>query len=287
MFIVDSQVHLWEEETPDRPWPKGARDRIKLTGHRTEAFTCEEALRKMDEAGVARLLIVPPSWEGDRLDYAVRTAEKHPDRFGVMARVPQNKPEEGKAMMRDWKDIPGIKGARLTFHRKGVDMEWMVDGTADWYWPLAEELGIKTMLAVPTWKAEVGAIAKRHPGLKLIIDNMGILAGTADEAIAPWVASTAALSEHPNVHVKLSAVPCYTTDVYPFRNVTRYVREMVDRMGPERCFWGSDLTRLFGRGLDYTKAIEHFTKHMGLSEKDLEWIMGRGISECLEWAVPR
>ena len=39
MFIVDSQVHICKEETPDRPWIAGARDRMKLNGHRTEAFS--------------------------------------------------------------------------------------------------------------------------------------------------------------------------------------------------------------------------------------------------------
>lgn len=33
-------------------------------------------------------------------EYALESCEKYPDRFGIMARVPQNKPEEGKAMMR-------------------------------------------------------------------------------------------------------------------------------------------------------------------------------------------
>src|SRR5262249_15631193 len=51
MFIVDSQVHIWKEETPDRPWIPGARERMKLNGHRTEAFTYEECLELMDGAG--------------------------------------------------------------------------------------------------------------------------------------------------------------------------------------------------------------------------------------------
>ena len=55
----------------------------------------------MDDAGVDRVIIVPPSWEGDRIDYSLEAAEAHPDRFGIMARVPQNKPEKGKALMRE------------------------------------------------------------------------------------------------------------------------------------------------------------------------------------------
>ena len=54
MFIVDSQVHSWREETPDRPWVPGARERMRLNGHREEAFTYQECLKLMDEAGVNR-----------------------------------------------------------------------------------------------------------------------------------------------------------------------------------------------------------------------------------------
>ena len=54
MFIVDSQVRIWREETPDRPWIPGARERMRLDGHREEAFSYAECLALMDEAGVDR-----------------------------------------------------------------------------------------------------------------------------------------------------------------------------------------------------------------------------------------
>jgi predicted TIM-barrel fold metal-dependent hydrolase len=285
VFIVDSQVHIWKEETPDRPWVPGARERIRLNGHREEAFGYEECLQLMDEAGVDRAIIVPPSWEGDRIDYSLEACEKHPDRFGIMARVTLNKPEEGKAQLREYVTIPSVKGVRLTFHRP-IDRNWMIDGTADWFWPFAEELGVRAMVHAPIWKAELGQIAERHPGLRLIIDHMGILARSVDDAIDYWVQETADLHVHPNVYVKVSAVPGYSTKPYPYENINKYVVALIDKMGPERCFWGTDLTRLTGHGLTYKDLIEHFTKHMGLSDQALEYVMGRGICECLDWPIP-
>jgi len=58
VFIVDSQVHIWKEETPDRPWIKGARERMRLNGHREAAFTYTECVALMDSAGVDRALIL-------------------------------------------------------------------------------------------------------------------------------------------------------------------------------------------------------------------------------------
>jgi predicted TIM-barrel fold metal-dependent hydrolase len=285
VFIVDSQIHIWKEESPDRPWVPGARERLRQNGHREEPFTYQECLFLMDEAGVDRALIVPPSWEGDRIDYALEACEAHPDRFGVMARIPQNKPAEGAAMLRDFAQNPLVKGVRLTFHRP-IDRNWMIDGTNDWYWPLAEELGLPTMVHAPMWKAELGQIAARHPGLNIIIDHMGILAHSVDDAIGFWVQETADLHVHPNIAVKVSYVPGHSTQPFPNLNIAGYVRALVDKMGPERCFWGTDLSRIVNHGLTYTATIEQFTKHFPFTPEELEWIMGRGISECLNWPGP-
>jgi hypothetical protein len=65
------------------------------------------------------------------------------------------------------------------------------------------------------------------------------------------------------------------------------VLSLIAKMGPERCFWGTDLTRLTEtKGINYKQAIEHFTKHLGLNENQLEWIMGKGICQCLNWPIP-
>jgi predicted TIM-barrel fold metal-dependent hydrolase len=284
MFVVDTQIHIWKEETPDRPWVPGARERIRLNGHREEAFSYEEALELMDEAGVNRALILPPSWEGNRIDYALEACEAHPDRFGIMARVPQDNEVEGTAMLKDFAQNPYIKGTRLTFHRP-QDRNWMIDGTNDWYWPVAEELNVPTMVHAPIWKRELGEIAGKHPGLKIIIDHMGIMARCVDDAIGYWVAETADLAPHPNIYVKVSALPGYSTQPFPNKNIEKYVREMVDKMGPQRCFYGTDITRLLGHGITYTDTIEQFTKHYDFTPEELEWMMGRGISEVLNWPI--
>ena len=85
--IVDAQVHLWKAETPDRPWVPGMVPQLP------EPFTIEKLSPMMDEAGVDRVVIVPPSWEGDRVDYALEAAKRHPDRFAVMGRIPLKNPQ--------------------------------------------------------------------------------------------------------------------------------------------------------------------------------------------------
>src|SRR6516225_956794 len=110
VMIVDAQVHLWKANTPDRPW-----------------------LPMMDEAGVDRAVIVPPSWEGDRNDYALEAVRRYPTRFAIMGRIPVNDPSVGK-LLPDWKKQPGMVDIRLTFHPP--QWHWLTDGSVDWFWPL-------------------------------------------------------------------------------------------------------------------------------------------------------
>jgi len=285
MFIVDSQVHIWKAQSPQRPWVAHGRERMMSQGHKMEEFTYGECLRLMDEAGVKRVILVPPSWEGDRIDYALEACERHPDRFGIMARIPLDRPQEAKAMLRAWRGVPCIKGIRLSFNHP-VDGKWITDGTADWYWSYAEEHDIATMLNAPAWKRQIGDIASAHPRFKIILDHMGILTRTVDDAVRPWIAETIDLRRHANVYVKISALPAYSTQPFPYHNLSGCVRSLIDAFGPRRCFWGTDITRLMSRGLTYKNTVEHFTKYMTLTVQELDWVMGRALCECLNWPVP-
>jgi predicted TIM-barrel fold metal-dependent hydrolase len=75
--IVDAQVHLWLMNTPERPWPADGIGQA----HIPPPFSYYELLARMNEAGVDRVAIVPPSWEGYHNEYAMEAAKKWPHRF--------------------------------------------------------------------------------------------------------------------------------------------------------------------------------------------------------------
>ena len=90
-----------------------------------------------------------------------------------------------------------------------------------------------------------------------------------------------ALAGHPNVYVKVSALPCFSTAPYPFDNLREPLRRVIAAFGPRRSFWGSDITRVPAT-CSYRQVVTHFTEELDfLSADDLEWIMGRGLAECL------
>jgi predicted TIM-barrel fold metal-dependent hydrolase len=131
----------------------------------------------------------------------------------------------------------------------------------------------------------IGEIAARHPGLTLIVDHMGFARATMDEKALPAAERMAALARHPNVFVKVSALPCFSSEPYPFRNLTEPLRRVIEAFGPRRACWGSDITRV-PKSCSYRQTVTHFSETLDfLSADDLTWIMGRGLSECLRWPV--
>jgi predicted TIM-barrel fold metal-dependent hydrolase len=274
-IIVDSQVHLWKAESPDWPWVPGRKPQLP------EPFGIEKLVPLMDEAGVDRAVIVPPSWPGDRNDYGLEAARRYPDRFAVMGRIPLQDPGSAR-LLPAWKQQPGMLGLRATFMREQAAL--LTSGTADWLWPAAEQAGLPVMFLAPGNMKRFDAIAARHPGLTLIIDHMSLMQETAQEGRIPQaIDDVVALAKYPNVSVKLSSAPTYSFDPYPWRDMTEHLKRCFDAFGPQRCYWGTDLTNAYNKST-YRQRVTHFTEELPfLSEEDKDWVMGRAILQRLKW----
>lgn len=278
MIVTDSGLHIWQAPTPERPWnPERA--------HLKEPMGYADLRLRMAEAGVHRAILVPPSFAGGDPDYSLDAAAKYPAQFAVMGSIPLNKPK-GREILEDLMRRPGMLGVRLTFHHEW-DQSWISDGTADWFWPVAEKMKIPVMMNAPTVLKEVGQIAERYPTLRLIVDHMGRRKGMKDDKLGLGIAQTMELAKHPNVYVKLTSAPSCSTDNYPYRNIHPHLRLLIEAFGPRRCFWGTDLSSMLSRSsCTYPQAVTMFTEEMHfLSHEDLEWVMGRGLAECLPWPV--
>jgi L-fuconolactonase len=277
ILIVDTQAHIWAANTPERPWMEGMEKRA----HLPVPLDKDMLLKEMDMAGVTRAVLVPPSLDGDRNDLCLAAAAAHPDRFAVMGRLLIDRayaPQRLAEMARQ----KHLLGLRLTFHRDN-DRPLLTNGKADWLWPAAEQLGMKIMLHAPERLPIVAEIAARHPDLTLIVDHMGFARETMDEHAMEGAARLLQLAKYPNVSVKVSAAPCYSSQAYPFRNLHEPIRRIIDGFGPKRCFWGSDFSRL-PKGCTYRQAVTMFTEELKfLTGEDLEWVMGKAAMRCLGW----
>jgi len=267
MLIVDAQVHIWSGGKPTN------------ANHRqVERFTAEDLLKEMDEGGVNAALIHPPaSWDPNSNELAVEAARRHPDRLAILGNFPLDKPENRK-VVDTWKQRPGMLGLRFALlapHQQ----TWLTDGTMDWLWPAAERAGLPVALIGGNFVQAMGKIAERHPGLKLIVDHFG----RPDPA---WtnLSEVVALAKFPNIALKATGAPSYSSEPYPYRNIHANIRRLYDAFGPSRMFWGTDITRM---PCSWRQCVTMFTEELPwLKGRDLELVMGRAVCDWLGWTLP-
>ncbi len=277
MMICDAQVHVWGANTPERPWPAG-----RAEPHR-EPLGKEELLAEMKKAGVDRAILVPPSWEGDRNDLANDAASSHPQNFASMGRLDPDA-LNAREIIKDWKKQPGMLGVRFTFHTP-VLRQPLLDGKFDWVWGEMEKGGIPAMVLFHhEYMHLADKVAERYPGLKLVLDHLGLKSGkdVTEATNFATLDNVLALAKRPNVAAKVTAMPCYAADkTYPFKSVHPHIKRVFEAFGPKRTFWGTDWSRL---PCSYRQGVTMFTEEMPwLKGQDLEWVMGRGVCEWLDW----
>jgi predicted TIM-barrel fold metal-dependent hydrolase len=267
MQIVDAQVHIWSSGTP-------------LAPHRQVShYGKDELLREMADAGVDAALIHPPSWDPRSNEIAVEAARAHPNQFAILGFVPLDQPES-RALLDAWKSRPGMLGLRYALVRP-EQQNWHADGTMDWLWPAAERTGLPVALMANRFFPLLGQIAERHPALRLIIDHLGHTRGGKDDAAFSKNAELCALAKHPNIAVKATGAPGYSTAPYPYRNIHDHMHRIFDSFGPDRFFWGTDITRM---PCSYRQCVTMFTEELPwLAGRDLERVMGQAVCDWIGW----
>lgn len=270
--ITDAQVHVWADPTPERPWPD-----LGIEPQRVPALGADELLSRMDAAGVQRAVLVPPTWEGPRNDLALAAAAAHPGRFAIMGRVDPGAPAV-VASLAAWREQPGMLGIRLSINRgdTSAQLRAAVDSG---FFAEAQRAGVPLYLYMPRMHAEIDQVATAFPDLRITVDHLAL--DCADGPLPKAVAPLLPLARHANVAVKASALPCFVTEDYPYPQIVQAVYELVAAFGPNRVFWGSDLSRL---PCSYEQFIGLFLREMPqLTPEELSSIMGEGVSAWLNW----
>lgn len=274
MEIVDAQIHLWGVGLPSN-----------MAHWQVTSFRAAEAIAMMDEGGVDAAVIHPPAWDPNSTELAMDAVTTYPGRFAIIGAVDLGQPEaSGKAMER-WRDQTGMLGLRCMF-LEGEDRRRLHDGELDWFWSAAERFAIPvTTLATGSFDV-LGDIAARHPGLRLTIDHLGGKGGNTtlkDAAAMTHMPDLLKLAKLANVAVKVTGVPGYSGEAYPFPAMHTYVRQIFDAFGPDRTLWGTDISKM---PCSWSQCVTLFTEEMPwLAGDDLSRVMGGAIRDW--WGWPR
>jgi predicted TIM-barrel fold metal-dependent hydrolase len=280
MTTTDAQVHLWEADRPDRPWPPGAQANLP------EPMTAERFIPIMEEAGVDRAVIAPPWVAGFDPTYALECAARYPDRFAVSGRYDLDDPAS-PSMLPTWLDRPGMKAIRVGLYDPGLT-KWRASGALEALLAGAEQYGIPVLIfardGINGLDSEIG----RHPNLRAVIDHLNLVGAPPAEWPAR-IAELNALARFPNVAVKVSALPAYSQERYPFADLHEPIRQVHAAFGARRLMWGADQTVQMERGsATYSESVNLIREAMArqLPAGDIDWILGKTLAEWLNWPAP-
>lgn len=276
--IIDSQVHAYERDHPDRPWAGFLHGPAEVTG--------DDMVFAMDSVNVDGALLVSPfSMYRYDASYALEIYAKHPDRFGL---IKPFDPESATVSdeVDEWANTPGVVGARIMLTSRSLD---------------AGHIGLNEILAagarnglpvnVLCWGnlSLLGELASRHPEAQIVIDHAGLTQPFEPPAPAdPFreVANVVALAAHDNVAIKISGVCTLSHEPFPFNDIWQPLSEIFDGFGIERCMWGTDWTRAVNL-LTYKEGVEAFRVSDQLSDSERSLLMGGNLERIYNWSPAR
>ncbi len=266
MTIVDAQVHAWHDG--------------QSTGHHRRSPIDAPVLQaEMASAGVDRVVLVPPLWDPGANAYSLSLAQAEPARYAVMGVLDPELPDAPERL-RHWRDTPGMRAVRFLLNTP-QRIAPLLQGKMEALWPEAERQGLTVALLVPGGLAHVDRIAGEHPGLRIIVDHLGVPRGASGPAAFDHLAQLLALARHPNVHVKAAGVGDYALDPYPFRSLDTPLRQVFEAFGAERVIWASDLSRLHHA---YAQCVRHFSQLSWLEDEQRDKVMGGNILRLIDWS---
>ena len=274
-LVIDSQVHAYQRNGPERPW------RGFLQG--PEEVTGDDMVAAMDAVGVdGALLISPFSLYGYDASYAMEVGEKHSDRFGLIRPFD---PDSGAIAdeMAEWTGRPGVVGARVMLGAQDFE---------------ADHPGLNAILAaggragVPVNVMASGKLpllrdlARRNPDTQVVIDHVGLAQPFVPPPPAePFadLSNVLSLAECDNVVIKISGACTLSHEPFPYPDIWEPLAKVFDAFGFDRCLWGTDWTRAVEL-LTYEQGVEAFRVTDRLSGAERSALMGGTLAKIYNWS---
>jgi L-fuconolactonase len=298
LIVVDAQLH---EPAVTLEWEDADEATRRLV-------LIELQLGYMRAVGVERAVLFPIDLRWAQEAYAL-----FPERFGIVPMiVPGGSAERGMidALLPEAADLvaeqaasPAIVGMRvlptaptLDGGHRTVPLDVLAPAIA-----ACEREGLP-LFVYSLDHAVTGQIAADYPELTVIADHLGLAQPpTAAREEPPFrsLPGLLALARFPNVAVKVSAVPTLSTEPYPFADLWPHLHRVIDAFGPDRLMWGSDISRVYGRGgfwwrvpggegeyagrHTYAESLFYLRETTELSAATKEKILGETALSLLRW----
>ena len=219
--MIDAHQHFWRLGENDCTWPTAAEAAI----HRD--FLPVDWQAVAEPGGVTGSVLVQSQESARDTAWLLELAEAHDFILGVVG----------------WADLTGadfpdskwLKGLRPMV--QGYPADWLDNlGFAPGLHAMAERGLVFDALVRPQHLPSLQRMARRHPGLQIVIDHCAKPEIAAETNLTAWQRDMDELAALPNVACKLSGLLTEAGG----RDVRWAIEWVADVYAPDRLIWGSD-----------------------------------------------
>ena len=272
---IDSQVHAYERNRPERPWSGFLQGPDEVTG--------DDMVAAMDAVGVDGALLVSPfSMYRYDASYALEVYAKHPGRFGLIKPFdPQS--EAVAEEIAAWAGTPGVVGARIMLTAQSFEAD---DPGLNRILAAGAKAGIPVNVMCSGKLPLFRELARRHPDTQVVVDHVGLIQPFEPPAPPePFadLANVVSLAECDNVAIKISGACTLSHQPFPYPDIWEPLAKIFDAFSFERCMWGTDWTRAVGL-LTYEQGVEAFRVTDQLSDAERAALMGGTLAKIYNWS---
>jgi predicted TIM-barrel fold metal-dependent hydrolase len=297
-MIIDAHVHIFNE-IKTQPGLATKRDlgygaigvgdqtvRVLPPLNIRTTHTVQMLIAGMDWAGVEKAVLLQGPFYGECNREVLDAVRRYPDRLvGAGYFDPWGDTREKFAATFDSSvfcalkieftmgGLSGIhKGARLDL----PGMEWLWDELERRHLVLTIDLGAPGDFCYQT--DALHAIATTHPDLRIVICHLALPKPEIEAKPELWQLwlDQIDLGHLENVWFDCSALPYYLIDEsFPFPTVGRYLKLAIERIGPSRIMWGTDIPALL-TVLTYPQLVKMARVHTAfLSEGEQDLVLSK------------
>ncbi len=274
-LTIDSQVHAYERNRPERPWTGFLQGPDEVTG--------DDMVVAMDAVGVDGALLVSPfAMYSYDASYALEVYAKHPGRFGLIRPFnPQS--ETIAADVAQWTGTPGVVGARIMLTYQPYEAD---DSGLNQILAAGAQAGVPVNIMAAGKLPLLRELARRNPATQIVVDHVG-LAQPFEPPAPPEpfadLPNVLSLAELDNVAIKISGAGTLSHQPFPYPDIWEPLSRIFAAFGLDRCLWGTDWTRAVNL-LTYEQGVEAFRVTDQLSDAERATLMGGALSKIYNWS---
>ncbi len=237
--LVDTHVHVWDLTGG----PFGVTYPWLTSGPLHRTHTLAEVAPAMREVGVDALVLVQASDSLAETDELLRVAADAPVPATVVGWLPLDDADACRAAL-DARPDRRLVGVRHLIHDE-PDREWMLRPEVAAGMAVLEAAGLvfDAVAERPDLVAQLPTVARRHPGLTVVLDHLGkppVASGWTSEESRAWARQLREVAAHPSVVAKVSGLGTVSAPGWSSADWAPYVEHALECFGAGRLMLGSD-----------------------------------------------